>query len=139
LAAIQSYLDRRSLVGTRLLVVGPQYLEVRVRAKLVLIPGAKSQRIIAAVSSALDLFLSPLLGGPTGRGWPFGRDVYRSEILEVIDRTPGVDHVEDLELVGAAGEPQCGNLCVGPLMLVAAGAHELSVVSDRGANGKTGR
>ena len=68
-----------------------------------LLPGAKPHRVIADTSAALDVFLDPLKGGPTGRGWPFGRDVYRSEILEVIDRTPGVDHVEDLELVAAAG------------------------------------
>jgi hypothetical protein len=90
--------------------------------------------VVEDVVAALNAFLNPLRGGPAGRGWPFGRDVYRSEILEVIDKTSGVDHVEDLELVGGSSDPQCGNLCVGPLMLVTPGKHEIKTVFDRGSN-----
>ncbi len=131
LAAVKRYLDRRRLVGTRLLTTGPSYLEVSVRATIATRTGSRAERVIEDVGLALDQFLNPLLGGPTGNGWPFGRDVYRSEILEVIDKTPGVDHVEDLELIGGSSEPQCGNLCVGPLMLVTSGPHEIKSIRSR--------
>ena len=52
-------------------------------------------------------------------GWPFGRSVYRAEVLQVIQSVAGVDHVESLELLGRRQAPSCGNLCVGPLQLVA--------------------
>jgi hypothetical protein len=45
----------------------------------------------------------------------------------VIDEVPGVEHVVDLELV-TGGAAQCGNLCIGPIGLVDAGAHEIEVV-----------
>jgi hypothetical protein len=130
LEAVRRYLDRRRLVGTRLVVVGPQYLEVTVRATLAVNAGARSGRVLEDVRAALDSFLDPLSGGPNKGGWPFGRDVYRSEILEVIDEVAGVDHVENLELVADANAPQCGNLCVGPLMLVTPGTHMLKVAEN---------
>jgi hypothetical protein len=65
---------------------------------------------------------------PTPPGWPFGRDVYRSEILQVLDGVDGVDHVLRLDLIGNGSPPQCGNLCVGPLELVVAGTHTIEVL-----------
>jgi hypothetical protein len=65
---------------------------------------------------------------PTPPGWPFGRDVYRSEILQVLDGVAGVDHVLRLDLIGNGSPPQCGNLCVGPLELVVAGTHTIEVL-----------
>jgi predicted phage baseplate assembly protein len=134
LAAVRRHLDRRRLVGTRLRVVGPQYREVTVRASVALRDGARSERVHEQVLASLQRFLDPLQGGPDGRGWPFGRDVYRSEILELIDRTSGVDYVVELSLQGDTGEPLCGNLCVGPLQLVVSGMHEVVIVGAGGAS-----
>lgn len=131
IAAVQRYLERRRLVGTRLLVVGPQYRQVTVRAAVVVHPGTRPERARDQVMAGLQHFLDPLLGGPDGRGWPFGRDVYRSEVLEVINRTAGVDHVESLELQADSAPPRCGNLCIGPLQLAASGEHAVSIVTGR--------
>ncbi len=128
LRAVRCFLDHRRVLGTRLVVVGPRYLDVSVRATVRTEAGARLERVRAAVLQALDGFLDPLSGGPDGRGWPFGRDVFRSEILAVIDGVPGVDHVLALELVGGASPAQCGNLCVGPTWLVAPGQHAIEVV-----------
>ena len=38
-------------------------------------------------------FFDPLRGGPEKTGWPFGRDVYVSEVYALLDRLPGVDYV----------------------------------------------
>ena len=54
-------------------------------------------------------------------------DVFRTEILQVIDGVPGVDHVLSLELAAEGTTGQCGNLCVGPLELVAPGRHSIEV------------
>lgn len=45
----------------------------------------------------------------------------------MIDGVDGVDHVLDLALAGDDGVPSCGNLCVGPFGLVAAGGHAIEV------------
>ena len=134
LATVRRYLDRHRLVGTRLRVVAPTYRIVGVSAVIAVHAGASSDETRAAVVAALDRFLDPLQGGLDGSGWPFGRDVYRSEILAVIDGVSGVDHVEDLALVADGEAPQCGNVCTGPLALVAPGTHAISL-TDRSDDG----
>jgi hypothetical protein len=126
--AVESFLTRRRVIGTRVVVTGPTYREVSVRASVQSRPGVDVDALGARLAQALDRFLHPLTGGPDAAGWPFGRDVYRSEILQLLDETPGVENVLSLELVSDGGQPQCGNLCVGPLGLVAAGPHEIEVV-----------
>jgi hypothetical protein len=128
LQAIKCFLDRRRVVGTRVEVVGPHYLEVSVKARVRTRPHTDAARVRAQVHTALNAFLDPRSGGPDHVGWPFGRDVYRSEILQVIDGIPGVDHVLELSLNAAGGEAQCGNIAVCPTWLVTPGAHQINVV-----------
>jgi hypothetical protein len=54
--------------------------------------------------------------------------VYRSEILQVIDGVSGVDHVLELSLSAAGGEPLCGNIPVCPTWLVTTGTHQIDVI-----------
>jgi hypothetical protein len=115
------------MVGTGLIVVGPSYHPVTVRTEVRTRPANDASAVHAAIVGALDRFFDPLEGGPEGQGWPFGRDVYRSEVLQIIDETPGVDHVLSLELLGEDCEPTCGNLCLDPLGLVDAGEHQIEV------------
>jgi hypothetical protein len=98
-----------------------------VQAEVQALPGVNKTSLQAAVVSALNKFLDPLEGGADGSGWPFGRDVYRSEIMRVIDDVPGVDYVPSLALIGEDGQPQCGNICLGPTWLVAAGKHQITI------------
>jgi Baseplate J-like protein len=129
LKAVTTYLRRRRVIGTRVEVFGPTYLDVSVQAKLQSSAGASTTGLAQRVAAALNEFFDPIIGGPDGSGWPFGRDVYRSEVLQVIDETEGVDHVLSLELVADGGQPQCGNVCLGPTGLVAAGQHQIEVAS----------
>jgi len=124
---VRRYLLRRRTVGTRLVVVGPQYVEVRARAAVRVRPRADAARAQADVVAALDAFLDPMSGGPDGRGWPFGRDVFRSEILQVIDSVPGVDYVSSLELFAGDDDAPCGNVCVGATALATPGQHQVEV------------
>jgi hypothetical protein len=127
LGAVRCYLEWRRIVTTRIEVVGPSYVTVSVQAQVRRRTGVDSARLRAAIVKALNRFLDPLCGGPEGEGWPFGRDVYRSEILQVIDNVPGVDYVHALTLRGDRGKPSCGNLCVGPTWLVTPGEHQIEV------------
>ena len=128
LRVVNSYLRRRRIVGTRVEVVGPTYLDISIRAEVRALAGTSKSSLQSAVVAALNKFLDPLVGGPDGSGWPFGRDVYRSEIMRVIDEVAGVDYVASLELIGEDGQPQCGNVCLGPTWLVAAGTHQITVL-----------
>lgn len=133
LAAVRRHLERRRIVTTRLLVMGPTYVDVGVVATVRAVDAADHARVRRDIVRALDDFLHPLRGGPSGLGWPFGRDVYRSEILATIDRVAGVDHVLALSLTvrrdGAADASRCGNVCVPPTCLIAPLPHEIEVVT----------
>ena len=128
LRAVTVYLRRRRILGTRVEVVAPKYLEVSIQAEVKALAGTNKVTLQKAIVTALNKFLDPLVGGPAGDGWPFGRDVYRSEVMRVIDEVPGVDYVSSLALVGPDGQPQCGTLCLGPTWLVAVGSHQISVL-----------
>jgi predicted phage baseplate assembly protein len=128
LGAVGSYLLRRRTIGTRVEVVGPTYLDLSVQAEVQSLAGVNTAALQTAVVAALNRFLDPLVGGPDGSGWPFGRDVYRAEIMRVINEVPGVDYVASLALIDDDGQAQCGNVCLSPTWLVSAGTHQITVL-----------
>ncbi len=127
LAVIRRWLCPRRSLGTRLVVTGPTYLEVTIRAQVRALPGVDRNRVAAAATARLHAFFDPLTGGPAGHGWPFGRDIHRAEVMSVLDAVPGVDYVSTLEMSAPGREPGCGSLCLGPTHLVASGQHEVVV------------
>jgi predicted phage baseplate assembly protein len=127
LTAVRAWVGFRRVLGTRIEVTGPEYLEVTVSATVSVGRGENTTVMGQSIVAALNAFFDPLQGGPDGTGWPLGRNVYISEVLQVIDETPGVDHVESLSLeVPGCGE-QCGDVCLHASALVAAGAHRIVV------------
>jgi hypothetical protein len=128
LSLAANYLNRRRMIGTRIEVAAPRYLKIAVRASFHALPGTSPAMLLLRVQAALDAFLNPVHGGPDQDGWPCGRDVYRSEILQQIDGVSGVDHVLSLALQAGDCEPVCGNVCVPALWFVTAGSHELQIL-----------
>jgi Baseplate J-like protein len=126
--SVTRQLQSRRVIGTRVEVVGPTYLEVAVQATVQSKNGVDKVALQTNVISALNAFLDPLAGGPEKTGWPFGRDVYRAEILKILSEVIGVDHVTTLALIPAEGPAQCGNVCLGQTWLVAPGAHQIGVL-----------
>ena len=126
-SAVAAYLEARRIVGTRVEVTGPDYLEVTVQATVGAFPTANKTQLQQAIVAALNAFLDPLTGGPDKTGWPFGRDVYRTEIMSAIAQVPGVDRVESLGLLADGCGPMCGNLCLKPSWLVTPGSHRILV------------
>lgn len=91
---VKEYLQPRRLLTTQMHVVGPRYLQVGVQITLVLKSDAQEDLVRNQAVATLQRFFSPEQGGPDGRGWPFGRDVYVSEIYQLLDQLPGVDYVK---------------------------------------------
>jgi hypothetical protein len=125
---MKRYLDRRRVICTRVEVMAPEYLEVTVQAGVAVRSGADRSAVLVRILDGLNQFLDPLTGGPDGRGWPFGRDVYRSEVLQLLDGVAGVDHVLSLTLRTGEGPAQCGDLRLCPGWLTTPGTHEIEVV-----------
>jgi hypothetical protein len=66
-------------------------LTVRARDDM---PGAL---LLERAEDALVKFLDPHTGGPAGRGWPFGRSVYLSDIYDRLAGLQGADYVTPTE------------------------------------------
>lgn len=104
----------------RIQVTGPLYLPVDVSATIVAKDPSQSAAVEKAARAALEHFLHPLDGGPSGQGWDLGRDVFLSDIAAVLERTEGLDYVEELTLL-RNGVPQGESLAVEATEIVAAG------------------
>lgn len=104
--AAEQTLAGRHLLTSEIQVRGPAYVDIGLRATLVrsLPPKQDLAALVATVERALLQFFDPLTGGPDGAGWPLGRDLYRTEVYQVMEQTAGVDHVESLSLFLAAAQ-----------------------------------
>lgn len=98
LEAVAAYLEPRRLLTTFVHVLGPQSVPVDIEATLVTLPDSEPGELLPRVATALRAFLDPLHGGEQQTGWPFGRNVFVSEIYQLLDQLPGVDHVTEVEL-----------------------------------------
>lgn len=130
---IANYLSARTPAGLggRLFVAGPDYLPVGVEAVIAPRDLAAAGQVMADVALTLANFLHPLTGGPDGQGWPFGRDVYLSDLAAALERAPGVDYVFTLNLL-LGGAPQGERVDIPPDRIVVAGDLRLTL---RGAEG----
>ena len=101
LERIAAHLDRLRVIGTRLVVEPPTYQGVTIVAQLRAKRKASPTRIREQALERLESYFNPLIGGPTGDGWPWGRPVQAGEAFAVLQGLPGVDMVEDVKLFGA--------------------------------------
>jgi hypothetical protein len=113
-ATIEQQLAVRAPAGlvhslpSRVNVIGPGWVQVAVAADVVPRELGQAEEVERRVVAALGRFLHPLTGGPAGAGWELGRDVYASEVAQVIERVPGVSHVTRLRLVPGALQRRLG-------------------------------
>lgn len=129
--AVYRHLYPHRLLTTELFVIPPGYVEVSVEAEVVIKPEYLCSNVIENVKTGLNNFLDRLSGGSDGRGWPFGRPVYQSEIYEVIDRAPGVDYVNTVSLKKEKGNWLDDDIIIPPHSLVYPGTHMITAVEER--------
>lgn len=96
------FLRERRLITTRIQVVPPQYTPVQIAVQFVHDFSSRISRetVVESVKNSIQQFLKPLTGGINGQGWEFGRPLFRSELYQLIEAIPGVDHVHQLKLNG---------------------------------------
>jgi hypothetical protein len=97
---IKRFLDQRRLISTRLHIVEPNYVNIKVAVTLYLHDSASSQAVQTEAKSRLTGFFNPFPCAEywQNQGYPFGRDIYLSELYELFDDLPGVDYVEQIQI-----------------------------------------
>ncbi|MBD2314111.1 putative baseplate assembly protein [Desertifilum sp. FACHB-1129] len=99
---ILAYLNERRLLGIQVKCIEPNYVGVSVQTEVALEPAYNNpqaqEEILFNLRVALYRFLNPLTGGSDGKGWPFGRPLYPSDIVTLFQQTPGVRYLGVVQL-----------------------------------------
>lgn len=99
LSTIQNAVESRRIVTTNIHVIGPRYVEVSVSGRVFLKKRVSEAEALESIKRALAEFLDPVLGGPErGKGWPFGRSIFPSEISQQLTKVAGVDYVTKIAI-----------------------------------------
>jgi len=133
MATLSALLDERRLLTTRVNIRQPAYVWVSVRATLGASPDATPSQVEEAILSRLNRFLNPLTGGLDGNGWPFGRNLFLSDVYQCLQGIPGVQFIRSVEMFrtqpggGPQGEPEdvIDLLAHG---VIASGVHQVTFV-----------
>ncbi|AFZ24183.1 hypothetical protein Cylst_1935 [Cylindrospermum stagnale PCC 7417] len=99
---IMAYLDERRLLGVQVRLQAPEYVGVAVQTEVALEseynnPIAQPE-ILWKLRVALYRFLNPITGGWDGKGWPFGRPLYPSDIVNLFQKFPAVRYLGVVQL-----------------------------------------
>jgi predicted phage baseplate assembly protein len=130
---LSEYLDERRLLTTRVDIRPPAYHWVAVKVKLRVAPGVSRNEAEKEVKARLFRFLNPLVGGPDGKGWPFGRELFVSDIYQCLQGLPGVQFIRGAEMYQAlpGGQAQGDSLELLEVYehgVIASGMHEIEYV-----------
>ena len=128
---VRDYVSTRTrrIATAELKFIEPQYVEIAIKAKVILQSLDEADLVRRRVKEGLTEFFHPLRGGPERNGWEFGRDVFVSEVSKVIEDIEGVHHAEDVGIlvsVPAGGSP-ADQVGIGEDSLVASGDHEITI------------
>jgi predicted phage baseplate assembly protein len=96
-SAVQAYLDERRLLAMRVEIAAPEYLQIAVEARVRVKPGIYMELVAANIKTRLYQFVNPVCGGPKGQGWPFGRSLFASDLLSLVQNTADVEYIEDVK------------------------------------------
>lgn len=110
LRRVRRYLDDRRLLTTVVRVKKPRYVEMSVEVRIVRHAHGSSDRIKREIDKNLRRFLNPLVGGRDGRGWPFGRSVFKVDLYHVIEGVAGIDFVDSVRIIDAERKQECDQL-----------------------------
>ena len=131
-ADVQSYLDERRLLATRLEISTPEYIPVAVQVRIKAKNGSDPDRITANVEKRLYHYINPVCGGPDGNGWPFGQSISVSEIYTVIQGTANIDDITEAKIFSI--DPESGErleaatkIIIPPDGLICSNQHEIII------------
>lgn len=124
---VETYLNERRLLTTALRVEAPPYTEVKVEAHIKARPKSNPERVRVDVVERLNSFLNPIVGGHDGEGWPFGRELFISEIFAVIQSVPGVEYIEAARMSASGQSGYLPKISLGPDGLLTSDEHVIVV------------
>ena len=117
LETVCAYLEPRRVLTTELHIRGPIYVRIGVGIGIQAVPGQAEGPLAERVRRAVLNFLSPLVGGFDGTGWPLNKTVEPAEIQAAASRVQGVAKVTGLVMIDEAGNALPNGLPISGLRL----------------------
>jgi predicted phage baseplate assembly protein len=106
--AISQHLEKHKLLTTRIRVIEPKYvgISVNTKIKLALKNFEQKNAVKKRIAECLDSYFSPLptqhaIKEEDGGDWDFGRNIYRSKMIALIQSWPEIETVLELSLQGS--------------------------------------
>lgn len=79
-------------------VYNPDYVNVYVSVEIIAESSDMGAMVEKEAKDRLLKLLHPIEGGPDGKGWLFGRGLWKSDLFRALAGTPGLDRVKSIEL-----------------------------------------
>jgi predicted phage baseplate assembly protein len=95
---VTAHLEERRILTSTVTIGTPYYQGLTVVAQVNGGPGADPERVRDRLLNALYRYVNPLVGGPSGEGWPFGRTINVGEIFALLAGVEGVATVEEVRI-----------------------------------------
>jgi predicted phage baseplate assembly protein len=130
LRAVCQCLNQTRLLTTDVWVMAPVYRTLSVEAEIIVRGDEDLATVKHAIEDRLKTFLDPLTGGPNGDGWEFGGTVYYSQLYRIIIEAPGVDRIDNNQMVlwldGVRGD-FCRDVPIQTGELITSESHDIRV------------
>lgn len=97
LQEVYNDLEPKRLLTTRLHIVKPCYIWLALSVTIKHTFDASWENVKESVQDTLNHDFNPVGGdAPNQSGWPFGRNLYLSEVYDAIEHVPGVDYIDTI-------------------------------------------
>jgi len=137
LTEVAEYLDERRLIGTVVHLRPCRFRGIAVVVNVQTHPRADPERVSADIVQSLYRYLNPLVGGPAGTGWPFGRPLNLGELYGIVHEVDGVEFVRvlrgyeaDIHTGKMSQKPAPLHIALDPDELVASAHHIVKATAE---------
>jgi hypothetical protein len=93
-SAVSVHLEHRRILTTRIELSEPFYQGISVVARVRGAGGTQQAVLRDKLVTTLYRYINPLVGGPEGTGWPWGRELNVVEVSSVLLSVEGVVEVD---------------------------------------------
>ncbi len=126
LKTVCRYVEKQRLITTQIEIIPPHYVLVSIEVEIKLKGGFKEDESKRSIEQCIATFLHPLRGWKDGNGWPFGQDVYRSDIYNLLEEHAAVDCVNYLDIQAEGKQSSEGSIILNENELTLSHQHKIS-------------
>jgi hypothetical protein len=109
---LEAELEQRKSLGVQVVLTEPDYVGVRVKARVMRASQHRSESVAEEVRSRLlnklYYFINPITGGFEQEGWQRDRPITPTEIIALLQAMPEIQYVAEVELLSIRHYPGQG-------------------------------